>query len=323
MSAVPSGIDRLNSAVVQVPEPPTGATVLVVDDLLLDRRMVKRVLEQHGGWLVSFASNGVEALAALGKEVPRVVLTDLQMPQMDGLALVEQIRDKHPQVPVILMTRSGSEEIAVRALRSGASSYVPKRNLASELVPTLQQVLAASKVDRQREKMLSCLNQRDSRFTLENDPTLLPPLVALLQEDLAAMGLCDATGVTRVGVALAEALLNALYHGNLEVHTALRREGDEAFQRQVAQRRQLAPFRHRRIQLFAHVTPAEAVYVIVDQGPGFDPASLPDPTDPTHLERGGGRGVVLMHTFMDRVTYSRTGNQVTMVKRREKRGEQP
>ena len=110
----------------------------------------ERILERQGGWDVAFAGNGVEALAAMERELPHIVLTDLQMPQMDGLALVEQIREKYPEVPVVLMTRSGSEEIAVQALRSGAASYVPKRNLAADLVPTLQQVLAASRIDRQR-----------------------------------------------------------------------------------------------------------------------------------------------------------------------------
>ena len=135
------------------------------------------------------------------------------------------------------MTRSGSEEIAVQALRSGAASYVPKKNLAVDLVPTLQQVLAASRIDRQRLSLLSCLSQRESRFVLESDPALVPPLVALLQEELLAMGLCDATGAIRAGIALGEALLNSLYHGNLELSPGARREGEDSFRQLVEERR--------------------------------------------------------------------------------------
>lgn len=75
----------------------------------------------------------------------------------------------------------------------------------------------ASRIDRQRYKLLSCLKQRDSRFVLESDPAVVVPIVALLQEELLAMGLCDTTGGIRAGVALEEALFNSLYHGNLEV----------------------------------------------------------------------------------------------------------
>jgi anti-sigma regulatory factor (Ser/Thr protein kinase) len=52
-----------------------------------------------------------------------------------------------------------------------------------------------------------------------------------------------------------------------------------------------------------------------DEGPGFDPGGLPDPTDPANLERPCGRGLLLMKTFMDEVRYNDRGNEVTMRKR--------
>jgi anti-sigma regulatory factor (Ser/Thr protein kinase) len=61
--------------------------------------------------------------------------------------------------------------------------------------------------------------------------------------------------------------------------------------------------------------PGEATFVIQDEGPGFDPASLPDPTDPENLDKVSGRGLLLMRTFMDEVSYNDRGNQVTMIKR--------
>jgi CheY-like chemotaxis protein/anti-sigma regulatory factor (Ser/Thr protein kinase) len=293
--------------------------ILVVDDSPLDRRIAERLLTELGGWTVRFATNGVEALAALAEETPQVVLTDLQMPQMDGLALVERVREQSPQVPVILMTRRGSEEIAVEALRAGAASYVPKRNLRSQLAPTLEQVMSASRVNHCRQRMLGCLTERHSRVTLESDPALVGPLVAHLQEDILAVGLCGAGGVTRVGIALEEALLNSICHGNLEVSSELRRQGDDAFERLVAARRQSSPYRERRVRLYATVKAAGAVYVLIDEGRGFDPARLPSPTDPGNLDKPSGRGVLLMRTFMDRVTYNAGGCQVTLVKKRERK----
>jgi CheY-like chemotaxis protein len=306
------------------PSAPGGATrVLIADDLLLDRRMVGRVLERQGSWDVSFAGNGVEALASLRRQLPHIVLTDLHMPEMDGLALVEAIRDKYPEVPVVLMTRCGSEEIAVQALRKGAASYVPKRNLATDLVPTLQQVLAASRIDRQRHQVLAGLDQRESRFILASDPALVGPLVALLQEEMLALDLCDATGATRSGIALAEAVLNSMYHGNLELPPGLRREGDAAFRQWVDQRRQEPAFRSRTLRLFAKVRHVEAVYVIFNEGSGFDPSALFDPAEAGSLENTCGRGALLMHTHMDEVIYNPTGRQVTLVKRRDKKERQP
>src|SRR5439155_6792680 len=129
------------------------ARVLVVDDNRIDRRVAEGLIERRLGWQVLSAGNGVEALHLIAKESPDLVLTDLLMPEMDGLQLVEAIRTNHSQVPVILMTAHGSEDIALHALRNGAASYVPKKTLQNELTGTLEQVLAASRAGRQQQRL--------------------------------------------------------------------------------------------------------------------------------------------------------------------------
>src|SRR5262245_44959161 len=115
---------------------------LVVDDSPVDRALVQNVLEKQLRAVVHVAPNGAAALASIEVATPDVVLTDLQMPEVDGLALVEAIRRDYPFIPTILMTAHGSEETALAALRAGAASYVNKRNLASRLIETVQDVLA-------------------------------------------------------------------------------------------------------------------------------------------------------------------------------------
>lgn len=292
-------------------------TILVVDDSAVDRLVARRLLEKHGGWAVAQAADGGEALAAMDASLPAVVLTDLQMPGVDGLALVERVRERYPRVPVVLMTGQGSEEIAIAALKAGAASYVPKRNLATGLIPALEQVLAASQTDDRRGRVLAALAERVSRFVLESDPALVGPLVQMFREEMAAFGLCDATAATRAGIALEEALLNAVYHGNLGVGSELKLLANGTFEKTAAERREQEPYRSRRVSVTAELTPRAATFVIEDQGAGFDVSALPDPTDPANLEKPSGRGVLFMRTFMDEVTYTPTGNRVTLVKRRE------
>ncbi len=82
-------------------------------------------------------------------------------------------------------------------------------------------------------------------------------------------------------------------------------------------RRRRPPYRERRLYVHARLSRSEAVYVIRDEGPGFDPATVPDPTDPANLEKASGRGLLLIRAYMDEVIHNRTGNQVTLIKRRE------
>ena len=76
------------------------------------------------------------------------------------------------------------------------------------------------------------------------------------------------------------------------------------------------PYMARRIFVTSTLARDEASWVIRDEGPGFDPATLPDPTAPEYLERPHGRGLMLMRTFMSEVHYNSQGNEVRMVKRR-------
>jgi CheY-like chemotaxis protein/anti-sigma regulatory factor (Ser/Thr protein kinase) len=289
-------------------------TVLVVDDSMVDRRFVGSLLERFGDLRVEYAADGAEALEKMAQSVPAVVLTDMIMPEMNGLELVAAVRSKYPSVPSILMTSLGNEQLAVQAMRQGAASYVPKRTLAHDLLPTVRSVLEVSQQEEISTRLMEYMTGMECRFVLDNDRSLISPLVGYLQESVAKLGLCNETDKVRIGIALDEALVNALYHGNLEVSSLLREEDGAGYDLLVAQRLGETPFRDRRIYVDVKLSPQRAVFVVRDEGPGFDPLTLPDPTDPSNLDQVTGRGVLLMRTFMDEVHYNDAGNCVTMVK---------
>lgn len=289
-------------------------TVLIVDDSAVDRLLAGGCLREPDMNVV-YAKNGREALTRIREARPDLVVTDMMMPEVDGLELVQEIKSAEPTLPVILMTAHGSEETAVTALQAGAASYVPKKNLARDLEETVQNVLSVASNLEAELRVLHSLQRVELDFQIGNDLSSLRPLITVIQTHLRQMRVCNDSDILRISTALQESLMNAIEHGNLELDSGLREDGGEAYAALGYQRRQQKPFAERRVDVLAKIDRASITLVIRDQGSGFNPEALPDPTDPSNLQKVSGRGLMLIRTFMDEVSFNDSANEITMVKR--------
>lgn len=297
------------------------AKVLVVDDSAVDRRFVGGLLQREPAYLVEFAEDGADALSKIRQAAPDVIVTDLQMPNRNGLELVSAVRMHHAGIPIILMTGHGSEGLAVEALQRGAAGYVPKPQLGECLLDAVSQALAMAQADHTYERLIACLQQCEFDFELDNDPELVDALVDLIQQMAAGMRLTDATGRFRLGAAVKEAVQNAIYRGNLELSysEAMDVRGDlsDEIMQSINERRMQSPYGDRRVLVNVRMNLEEARFVIRDGGNGFAAKELARSAALAGLENKGGRGLVLMRAFMDQVTFNDCGNEVTLVMRRE------
>ncbi|MFP6676569.1 MAG: response regulator [Pirellulaceae bacterium] len=288
--------------------------ILVVDDSKLDRVFAASLLE-NTEYEVAFAENGVKAMEIIERQTPDLMLTDLKMPEMDGLELVNNARLRVPHLPIVLMTAHGSEAIAAQALQQGAASYVPKSELAQKLVPTLDELTALQRADRSYSRLVECSTLTEFEFVLPNDPSTIDPLVDLTQQMMQSMGLCDGNGEIQIGVALEQALQNAMIHGNLELSGEQLRDMDEP-DRLIRARRASEPYKSRTVRVQLRISRDEAVFEVSDQGLGFNPSQFGN--DLEESSQSNGRGLVLMQAFMDEVEFKDSGRCVRMVKRRSK-----
>jgi len=289
--------------------------ILIVDDNPGDRGLARAFLEHLPDLDIVEAQDGEQGLTCIETDRPDLVLTDLRMPKVDGLEMVRTLHQSRPELPIILMTSQGSEQIAVEAMISGAASYVSKNHLENDLAETVQRVLGLALIKHIRRHPSECLEECERQFTLHNDPALIPALIGTLQENIEKLGITDDSQTTRVAMALQEALDNAMFHGNLEVSSDLKEADRDAYYELASVRCNQAPYADRRIHVTAYESKSEVRYVIRDEGPGFDPDNLPDPTLPENMERASGRGLLLIRTFVDHVLYNDSGNQITLVKR--------
>ncbi len=111
-----------------MPMPPTDIKILVVDDMSTMRRIIKTILNQLGYTNIDEAENGKQALAKLKKEKFDFVITDWNMPEMDGLSLVKAIRsdDELKHLPVLMVTAEAKKENVMEALKAGVNNYIVK-----------------------------------------------------------------------------------------------------------------------------------------------------------------------------------------------------
>jgi CheY-like chemotaxis protein/anti-sigma regulatory factor (Ser/Thr protein kinase) len=290
-------------------------TILVVDDSNEVREVAGSCLRDHGMTPV-FAENGRDALDILARRRLDAALTDLHMPEMDGLELVERMRRDYSHVPVVLMTSRGSEKDAFEALRAGALSYVPKRELRGSLCDAMRTVVAAVEAGRHRGQTDIEVGSGESNFVLGYEMEAFAALVSHLQANLEQIECCDDTQLFQVSTALGEALNNAIDHGNLELDSAIREESIEVYGRLRQERCLLDPYRNRRVHVTERINPGTVTYIIRDEGRGFDVSSVPDPRNTENLLKASGRGLMLIRTFMDDVSFNDRGNEITMVKRR-------
>ena len=180
--------------------------VLVVDDSEVDRRLIGGLLARNPDYNVRYADSGRSALLRMREEIPDLVLTDLIMPETNGLELVAAVRQLYPQVPVVLMTAYGNESIAVEALERGAASYVPKSQQADRLIDTVARVLARVEAHRYQTHLRGCPAKLDCSFYLDSDPAMMSDAGDLARARLATYASAGDHAAMAERVASAEAL---------------------------------------------------------------------------------------------------------------------
>jgi CheY-like chemotaxis protein len=291
--------------------------ILIAEDSATQATQIRGLVEA-AGFTTRVVGNGVEALRAIVQQAPLAVLSDLDMPEMNGLDLVVAVCREHPAIPVILMTAFGSEEIAIQALQSGAASYVPKKNLVQDLITTLQDVLELVHARREDARLAECLTGVEACFEFPNLGAPVMQIVGYVQDGMARLKLGNETDRLRLGVALNAAIQNSIYFGNLELtpqqlnETRHLADSGKSFDRMVYQRSSVQPYRERVVHIGITMTPTEVRCTIRHEGPGFDLKATLESNEVAELVTDHPSGWLSVKSFVGQVTFNASGNEVTL-----------
>jgi two-component system NtrC family sensor kinase len=118
--------------------------ILVADDNPEMRQAIEETILNPAGYIVRSVGDGMSALSLAHELEPDVIITDHLMPSLTGIELIRRLHTEKPHIPVILITGEGSEDLAIEALRSGASDYITKPFKAEQLLAAVGRVLSSS-----------------------------------------------------------------------------------------------------------------------------------------------------------------------------------
>lgn len=198
---------------------------------------------------------------------------------------VSELHRRHLLTSVV---SNDAEPVIVKAFKMVAANYLRLPYNRDELREIVEQTLWYKLRYVDQPSLLSHTHEK-IEFELPSDLALMNGVLQYLLDRVTKMGLI-APERSNLFIALDEAFVNAIKHGNKNDPTKLVRVG-------------------------AELSPKEACFTIEDEGEGFDVETIPDPRDPANLFKSSGRGVLLIYNIMDEVEYNAQGNRVKMVKR--------
>lgn len=271
------------------------------------------------GHSVFCARDGEEALKILQNEEIDGIFCALTMPKLGGLELLKEVQSANSRRPIVILCPPNDSENALNALQLGACDYLLKAINPLELQRTLDRVVSLQEGFHFSAYAMDHLLQETRTLEIGNDFTGLNRIIAFMTQDLPSYGILNQEQLFRMNMLLKEAIENAIFHGNLELRSEMRRENPELFYKTAAQKRDIDPYKDRKLILQYDISRNSAKYVVRDEGKGFVHADLLDPADPDNLLRIEGRGLIMIMNFMDEVFWNDRGNEVTMVRYRKRK----
>lgn len=177
---------------------PSGCSVVVVDDEESMRRYVERTLKR-AGCTVRACSRAAEALALLDEAEPEVLVTDIRMPGMDGLALFARVARDHPSTRTVLISAHGSVRDALKAMADGAEAYLPKPFEAEELVQVVAKAGEKARLLRENEQLKRDLREGAGFQGMAGSSKAMRALFSLIRKVAPQPGVVLITGESGTG----------------------------------------------------------------------------------------------------------------------------
>ena len=187
--------------------------VLIVDDDLDALEMMQDLFETKG-YISITARNGLEALEAIKNQEPDIILSDIRMPEMDGMQLLRVLTKDYPHIPVIMITAHGTIKTAVEAMKIGAKDYILKPLSLDEILTKVERITQLSNLIKENEYLLNKLQQTYDFTNMIGKTEKIQELFRLIKDVAATNTTVLIDGESGVGK---ELIANAIHYNSPRV----------------------------------------------------------------------------------------------------------
>ena len=258
--------------------------ILIIDDVEEIRISLSKIVEQLGVVPLT-ASNGLEALDLLQSEKIDLIITDLMMPEMDGLQFIVQSRKLNPRIPIAVISGYADIKNATFALTRGAFNFITKPFTIKEVENVIRKGLRLRELSLGTDRLLKTIRNRTD-ITIPSFTHLLPSVSFYVLKECQWRGIDNENLLNNISVCIDETLTNALTHGN---------EGNP----------------EKTIAITLQFDTEKFTFTIQDEGNGFDVKEFDRQIKQNAVDIPNKRGLFIVEYLADEISFNDKGNEVT------------
>jgi DNA-binding response OmpR family regulator len=259
-------------------------TILIIDDEEEIRISLAKIVEQLDLSPLT-AKDGLAAIDLIQAEKVDLIITDLMMPQMDGLAFIVKSRQINPRIPIAVISGYGDIKNATFALTRGAFNFITKPFTIREVENIIRKGLRLRELSLGTDKLLQNVRNK-TEIAIPSLPHLIPSVIFYIIKECQWRGIDNENLLNNISVCADEILTNALDHGN--------KEDSE-----------------KTISVALNFSAETFSFTVKDEGEGFDVKKFSQMLSENHLDIPTKRGLFIAEYLMDEISFNDTGNEIT------------
>ncbi len=287
--------------------------ILIVEDDLLFRTFVKNSINSLGYECIE-AENGEQGLELFEKEKPQLIISDIQMPEMDGIEMLQKVRMMRSEVIFIVMTFFDSEEWAIKALNAGANNYLKKPIRKDTLLHLIKKYYTIAKSRTASKDVNNMIISKNFEMQFKSSIEIVPTVVEYLIKESGIQNYILNTSGIELG--LNEIITNSVEHGNLGISYEEKSNAlsEGTYEKLYVERLTNPEFAEKTVTVKFIFDEEKFEWEIIDEGNGFNWKIVPDPIKESNKEGFHGRGIFLTRFQFDEMEYNKKGNIVKLKK---------